>query len=76
MAKEPHRFRAIYGAARAAAAAGNRDLASQHYRHLIEICTSSDTERPELKEARQFIGRKLDRFQTRIRRGSCRRTAP
>jgi len=54
MAKEPHRFRATYGAARAAAAAGNRDLASQHYRHLIEICTSSDTDRPELKEARSY----------------------
>ena len=56
MAKEPNRFRAVYGAASAAAAAGNRDRAAQHYRELIEICKSSDTERPELKQARAFIG--------------------
>ncbi len=56
MVKEPNRFRAVYGAARAAAAAGNRDRAAQHYRELIALCKTSDTERPELKEARAFIG--------------------
>jgi hypothetical protein len=56
MVKEPNRFRAVYGAARAAAGAGDRDRAAQHYRKLTEICKSSDTERPELKEARAFIG--------------------
>jgi hypothetical protein len=58
IAKEPNRFRAEYGAARAAAAAGNRDLAAQHYRRLLEICAPSDTERPELKVARGFIGKR------------------
>ena len=57
MTKEPNRFRAVYGAAKAAAAAGDRDRAVQHYRHLIEICRSSDTERPELKQARAFTGK-------------------
>ena len=58
MVKEPNRFRAVYGAARAAAAAGNRDRAAQHYREVIALCKSSDTERPELKEARAFIGKR------------------
>jgi uncharacterized protein HemY len=57
MVKEPNRFRAVYGAARAAAAAGNRDRAGHHYRELIAICRPSDTERPELKQARAFIGK-------------------
>jgi tetratricopeptide (TPR) repeat protein len=52
--KEPNRFRAVYGAGRAAAAAGNRERAAQYYRQLIQICKSSDTERAELKEARAF----------------------
>ena len=56
MVKEPNRFRAVYGAGRAAAAAGNRERAAQYYRQLIEICKSSDTERAELKEARAFTG--------------------
>ena len=53
--KEPNRFRAVYGAARAAAAAGDRARAAQRYRELMEICKASDTERPELKEARAFV---------------------
>jgi tetratricopeptide (TPR) repeat protein len=57
LAKEPNRFRAEYGAGHAAAAAGNRELATAHYRRLIEICKSSDTERPELEEARGAGGR-------------------
>jgi len=56
MAKEPNRFRAVYGAAKTAAAAGDRDRAAKYYKTLIEICTSSDTERVELKEARAFRG--------------------
>ena len=58
MAKEPNRFRAVYGAARAAAAAGDRERAGKYYRMLLDICKSSDTERAELKEARAFIGTK------------------
>jgi tetratricopeptide (TPR) repeat protein len=57
LVKEPNRFRALYGAGRAAAVAGDRTRAAQHYRELIAICKSSDTERPELKEARAFIGK-------------------
>ena len=56
--KEPNRFRAVYGAGKAAAAAGDRERAAARYRELIAICKSSDTERPELKAARMFVGKK------------------
>ena len=36
---EPRRFRAVYGAARAAEAAGDRDAARRHYGQLLEIAT-------------------------------------
>jgi hypothetical protein len=58
MAKEQNRFRAVYGAARAAAATGDRTLAAKYYRQLVEICRSSDTERPALKEAKAFLEKK------------------
>ena len=58
MAKEQNRFRAVYGGARAAAATGDRTLAAKYYRQLVEICKSSDTERPALTEAKAFLAKK------------------
>ena len=58
MAKEQNRFRAVYGGARAAAAAGDRTLAATYYRQLLDICRPSDTERPALKEAKAFLENK------------------
>jgi len=58
MAKEPNRFRTVYGGARAAAAAGNRTLAAKYYRQLVEISKSGDTDRPALKEAKAFLAQK------------------
>ena len=52
---EPNRFRASYGAARAAEMAGDRERAKQHYGHLIEIVGAADTTRPEVKMARAFV---------------------
>ena len=51
--KEPNRFRALSGAARAAALAGDRDRARAHYAALLKICERGDKPgRPELQEAR------------------------
>ena len=51
--KEPNRFRAVYGAAHAAALAGDRAAARRYYDRLLEICQRADTpRRPELIEAR------------------------
>jgi hypothetical protein len=51
--KEPNRFRAVYGAARAARLAGDTATARKYYAQLIDICRKADTPgRPELAEAR------------------------
>jgi tetratricopeptide (TPR) repeat protein len=51
--KEPNRFRAVYGAATAAAKAGDRARARTYYGQLLKICERADRpDRPELKEAR------------------------
>jgi cytochrome c-type biogenesis protein CcmH/NrfG len=51
--KEPNRFRAVYGAARAASAAGNAASAASYYRMLLTIAAPADpSARPELAEAR------------------------
>jgi tetratricopeptide (TPR) repeat protein len=52
---EPNRFRATYGAARAAEMAGDRERAKQHYGHLIEIVGAAGTTRPEVTMARTFV---------------------
>ncbi|HET9369390.1 MAG TPA: hypothetical protein VFO19_04055 [Vicinamibacterales bacterium] len=54
--KEPNRFRAVYGAARAARQAGDNATARTYYAQLIEICTKADTPgRPEIAEARGAV---------------------
>jgi hypothetical protein len=53
--RDPNRFRAIDGAARAAEAAGNQKLARDYYASLLKLSTSNDTERPELVRAKQFL---------------------
>ena len=54
MKKEPNRFRALYGAAQAAAAAGQRQKAGTYYASLVKIAKSADQPgRSELAQARQ-----------------------
>ena len=53
MNKEPNRFRAVYGAARAAQLSGDASKAEQYYAQLLEISEDADTPRPELEEARR-----------------------
>jgi tetratricopeptide (TPR) repeat protein len=52
---EPNRFRAIYGAARAAELAGKRELAKQNYARLVELTAKADGERPEISAAKAFM---------------------
>jgi hypothetical protein len=52
--KEPNRFRAIAGAARAASASGDRMAARKYYQQLLKICARADKPgRPQLVEARR-----------------------
>ena len=54
----PNRFNGWYGAARAARLADDQKTARMYYTRLIELCAHSDTVRPELEEAREFVARK------------------
>mgnify|MGYP002629699065 CR=1 FL=1 len=53
--RDTNRFRGIYGAARAAQAAGNLEAARGYYGTLLTMTASHDTERPELKQAKAFL---------------------
>jgi tetratricopeptide (TPR) repeat protein len=55
LAKEPNRFRTLYGAARSALLAGNPVKARIYNQQLVEICRNADADRPELREARQEL---------------------
>jgi hypothetical protein len=54
LVKEPHRFRALHGAAEAAAVAGDTAAAKQHRAELLEVCARGDQPgRPELAAVRR-----------------------
>ena len=53
-AREPNRFRGWYGAATAAAKSGDSTKAKAYYGKLAALAQRGD-DRPELKQARQFI---------------------
>ena len=56
MAKEPNRFRGVYGAARAAKEAGEHQKARIYWARLIEICARADKPgRPELREVQTLL---------------------
>jgi tetratricopeptide (TPR) repeat protein len=57
LTKEPNRFRAVYGAGRAASLAGDGAAALRYYQQLVKICErAASPGRPELEEARQMKG--------------------
>jgi hypothetical protein len=55
--KEPNRFNGLYGAARAAELAGERDKAKSYYDKVVALCEHSDTARPELQQAKAFLAK-------------------
>jgi hypothetical protein len=55
MVKEPNRFRATYGAAQAALAAGDRAKATRYFTSVVKLCERADSPaRPELQESRRL----------------------
>jgi tetratricopeptide (TPR) repeat protein len=52
--RDPKRFRGFYGAAEAAAAAGDRDKARYYFSQLIAMAGTGDP-RPELSRARDYL---------------------
>jgi hypothetical protein len=53
--REPNRFRGLYGAARAAETAGERDKAAGYYRQLLALAKDADSPRPELARAKAYV---------------------
>ena len=52
---EPNRFRALYGAGRAAELADDPAAAKRYYGRVVEIAAAADTARPEIEAARAFV---------------------
>jgi hypothetical protein len=54
----PNRFDGLYGAARAAEAAGKQKDAAEYYAMLLKVCDGSNSTRPELSRARELVAQK------------------
>ena len=52
----PNRFNGVYGAAKGAAASGNNEKATLYFGQLLKLTGNSDSDRPELDEAKAFLG--------------------
>ena len=53
--RTPGRPRAIYGIARAAEAAGDRQTATRRYAEFLELWNGADRDHPEIAVARRFL---------------------
>ena len=51
----PNRFRAFWGAARAADGAGDRQKASDYFGKLVNLASNADTERQEIRVAQAYV---------------------
>jgi len=58
LSREPNRFHAFYGAARAAEILGDTEKARAHYGKLLKLCEKADNDRPELQSAKAFLAKK------------------
>ena len=56
--ENPNRYRGLYGAARAAEAAGDRQKAETYYAKFVAVSAKADTDRPEIAQAKTFLARK------------------
>jgi len=56
--ENPNRYRGLYGAARAAEAAGDQKKAESYFAKLVKVAEKSDTDRPEIAKAKMFLAKK------------------
>jgi hypothetical protein len=54
----PNRYRGIYGAARAAEAAGERQKTQGYFETLVALVQHADTPRPEIASAKAFLAQR------------------
>ena len=55
--REPNRFNALFGAARAAELSGDAAKAKTLYTRLVAMCDRADSERPELRQAKAALAK-------------------
>ena len=55
--KEPNRLNAFVGAAKAAAALGDKDKATSYYQQLATLANSADADRPDLAAAQEYLAK-------------------
>jgi hypothetical protein len=56
--ENPNRYRGLYGAARAAEAAGDRQKAGIYFAKFVAVSAKADTDRPEIAQAKTFLAKK------------------
>ena len=56
--REPNRFRGLYGAARAAEAAGDRQKAADYFAKLVAMTKDANSTRPELTRAKAYLAQR------------------
>ena len=56
--ENPNRYRGLYGAARAAEAAGDRQKAETYFGKFVAVSAKADTDRPEIAQATSFLAKK------------------
>ena len=54
----PNRFNGLFGAARAAELLGDKKTASDYYAKLAILTENSDSDRPELRKAKEFLAQR------------------
>src|SRR5215510_6053118 len=52
--ENPNRYRGLFGAARAAEAAGDQEKAASYFAKLMALSKNADTDRPEITQAKTF----------------------
>ena len=57
MREDPNRLLGLAGAAAAAEKAGDAIKARLYYERLVALTSTADTERPEVKKAKQFLAK-------------------
>ena len=57
MKKEPNRFNAVAGAAKAANTLGDKTKAKDYYQKLAALASTADVDRPDLVAAREFLAK-------------------
>jgi tetratricopeptide (TPR) repeat protein len=57
--RSPNRFNGLYGAAIAAKQSGDSEKANMYFESLLKLTENSNSDRPELIEAKEYLEQKI-----------------